>query len=54
MVRMIVGSIPHGGPFELFSFQPGHHDWRNKGRGMCLPVCGMVHIKIALADNRKE
>ena len=22
-----------------------HHDWCNKGRGMCYPVCGMVHIK---------
>ena len=21
------------------------HDWCNKGRGMCYPVCGMVHIK---------
>ena len=20
-------------------------DWCNKGRGMCYPVCGMVHIK---------
>ena len=21
------------------------HDWCNKGRGMCYPVCGMVHLK---------
>ena len=21
------------------------HDWCNKVRGMCYPVCGMVHIK---------
>ena len=21
------------------------HDWVNIGRGMCCPVCGMVHIK---------
>ena len=21
------------------------HDWCNKGRGMCYPVCGMVYIK---------
>ena len=21
------------------------HDWCNKGRGMCYPVCGTVHIK---------
>ena len=28
-----------------FSFQSMVHDWCNKGRGMCYPVCGMVHIK---------
>ena len=28
-----------------FSFQPVLHDWCNKGRGMCYPVCEMVHIK---------
>ena len=28
-----------------FSSQPVLHDWCNKGRGMCYPVCGMVHIK---------
>ena len=27
------------------SFQPVLHDWCNKDRGMCYPVCGMVHIK---------
>ena len=32
-------------PLSYFSFQPGLHDWCNKGRGMCYPVCGMVHIK---------
>ena len=21
------------------------HDWCNKGRGMCCPVCGMVHME---------
>ena len=25
--------------------EPVVHDWCNKGRGMCYPVCGMVHIK---------
>ena len=25
--------------------KPVLHDWCNKGRGMCDPVCGMVHIK---------
>ena len=34
-----------GGPIELFSFQPVLHDWCNKDRGMCYPVCGMMHIK---------
>ena len=34
-----------GGPIELFSFQPVLHDWCNKGRRMCYPICGMVHIK---------
>ena len=29
-----------GGPIELFL-----NDLCNKGRGMCYPVCGMVHIK---------
>ena len=29
-----------GGPIEVVL-----HDWCNKGRGMCNPVCGMVHIK---------
>ena len=33
--------------------QPVLHDFCNKSRGMCYPVCGMVHIK-TLAANRKE
>ena len=46
MVRWVVGSIFHGvNPLSYFSFQPVLHDWCNKGRGMCYPVCGMVHIK---------
>ena len=46
MVRWVVGSIFHGvDPLSYFSFQPVVHDWCNKGRGMCYPVCGMVHIK---------
>ena len=32
-------------PLSYFSFQPVLHDWYNKGRGMCYPVCGMLHIK---------
>ena len=46
MVRWVVGLILHGvDPLSYFSFQPVLHDWCNKGRGMCYPVCGMVHIK---------
>ena len=30
---------------SYFSFQSVPHDWCNKHRGMCYPVCGMVHIK---------
>ena len=53
MVRWVVQSILHGvDPLSYFSFQPVRHDWCNKGRGMCYPVCGMcypvcgmVHIK---------
>ena len=32
-------------PLSYFSFQPVLHDWYNKGRGMCYPVCGRMHIK---------
>ena len=32
-------------PLGYFSFQPVPHDWCNKGRGMCYPVCEMMHIK---------
>ena len=46
MMRWVVGSILHGvDPLSYFSFQPVLHDWCNKGRGMCYPVCGMVYIK---------
>ena len=31
--------------YKLFLVKPALHDWCNKGRGMCYPVCGMVHIK---------
>ena len=37
-----------------FSFQPVLNDWCNKGRGMCYPVCGMVHIKEPLLLIRKS
>ena len=46
MVRWVIGSILNGvDPLDYFSFQPVFHNWCNKGRGMCYPVCGMVHIK---------
>ena len=46
MVRWVVGSILHVmNPLSYFSFQPVIHDWCNEGRGMCYPVCVMVHIK---------
>ena len=46
MVRWVVGSIFHGvNQLGYFSFQTVLHDWCNKGRGMCYPVCGMVYIK---------
>ena len=32
-------------PLSYFSFQPVLHDWCHKGRGMCYPVCGIMHIK---------
>ena len=41
-VRNVTGKVD---PLSYFSFQPVLHDWCNKGRGMCYPVCGMVHIK---------
>ena len=41
MVRRVIGSIFHGvDPLSYFSFQPVLHDWCNKGRDMCYPVCG--------------
>ena len=46
MVRWVVGSILDVvNPLSYFSFQPVLHDWCTNGRGMCYPVCGMVHIK---------
>ena len=46
MTLWVVGLILHGvDPLSYFSFQPVLHDWRNKGHGMCYPVCEMMHIK---------
>ena len=41
-------------PLSYFSFQPVLHDWYNKGRGMCYPVCGIMHIKEPLLLIRKS
>ena len=35
-------------PLSYFSIQPVLHDWCNKGRGMCYPLCWMMHIKESL------
>ena len=33
-------------PLSYFTFlQPVLHDWCNKERGMCDPVCAIMHIK---------
>ena len=32
-------------PLSYFLFQPVFRDWRNKSRGMCYHVCGLMHIK---------
>ena len=55
VVQRVVGSILHGVDLmSYFSFQPVLHDCCNKGRGMCYPVCGMVHIKEPLLLIRKS
>ena len=41
-------------PLSYFLFQPVLHDWCKKGRGMCYPVCGMLHIKETLLLFRKS
>ena len=49
MVRWIGGSILHGGPIELFLVLTSAPPLvQQKDRGMCYPVCEMVHIKEAL------
>ena len=32
-------------PLSYFSFHPVIHDWCTNSRGMCHPVCGMMHTK---------
>ena len=50
-------ALPRGTDSMIVSLkliQPVLHDWCNKGRGMCYPVCGMMHIKEPIAANPKE
>ena len=54
MVQWVAGSIPHGGPIELFLIPADAPYWCNKGRGMCYPVCWMMHIKEPLLLIRKS
>ena len=54
MVPWVVKSIPHGGPIGYVSSQPVLHNLCNKRRGMCYPVCGMVHIKESLILIRRS
>ena len=39
-------------PFSCFSFHLVLHCWCTKSRGMCCPVCGIVHIKELVADRK--
>ena len=50
MARWVVGSIPHGGPIELFLIPTTGVI----GCGMCYPVCGKMHIKEPVQIIRKS
>ena len=54
VVQWVIGSIPHGGSTDYFSFQAGLHNWFNKGHDMCYLVCRMVHIKDLLLLIKKS
>ena len=54
MVQCVFSSIPHGGPIELFIFQPVLYNWYNKGYGMWCLLCGMLHIKYILLQIKKS
>ena len=45
MVGWVIGLIRHGGPIELFIIPASDPRLVYQNRGMCYPVCGMVHIK---------
>ena len=54
MVQWVVGSILCGVLIELFFVPASAPLLFNKGRGMCYPVSGMVHIKYPLLLIRKS
>ena len=37
MEQLVITSIPHSRPTELFRIPAMLHDWCNKGHGMCYP-----------------
>ena len=39
---------------SYFSFRLVLHDWCNKGRGMCYPVCGVMNAKYPLLLIQKK
>ena len=39
---------------RYFSFQLVFHDWCDKGRGVCYPISGIVHIKESLLLTEKS
>ena len=55
--NMVWGSVTIYDQAVLYSgksVQPVLHDWCSKGRGMCYPVFGMVHIKEPLMVIKKS
>ena len=55
MVQWVIGSMPHGGPIVLFLVPTSTSQLnKNKGRGTCHPVCGIVYIKNPLLLTRKS
>ena len=54
-VGFFICAIPHAVvPLSYFLLQQVHHDWCNKGCGMCYPLYGMVHIKEPLSLIKKN
>ena len=51
IVRWVFGSIPYGGPIELFVFQPLLCKWCNKSRNRSYPLCGIPVIPFVFHIN---